>query len=207
MSAAAAESFAAVLWFWTAFQFSVGPWWLAYMATAKTASAAWLTRNIGVYMFAGWLPFIAASAGIARILGGLHSAVLIGMHFFGGAFMLYLAYKTAVSAKKDGAGGADFNWKAMTILVWSNPKAWLSIPAGSLAADFSASEAANIAAFALLGVPVYLAAAVFWAAVARQGARIAGDKKMSFANAFLLAGFALYLIAQGVRRAAEYGGV
>ncbi len=173
------------------------------MQTAKNASPAWLARNIGIYIFAGWFPFVAASSGAARLLGEAHAAALVALHFAGGAFMLYLAYKTLAAAKAGKTAELHFNWKAMTLLVWSNPKAWLAIPAGSLAADFYETEAANIAVFILIGVPIYLAAAVFWAAVAKQGAKIAGDKRMSFINAFLLAGFALYLLWQGAKLAAE----
>lgn len=197
------EAFAATLGFWAAFQFSVGPWWLAYMDTAKNASARWLAANIGVYIVVGWIPFVAASSAVARALGGLHPAAWIALHFFGGAFMLYLAAKTLSAAKSGGAAAPNFNWKAMTVLVWSNPKAWLAIPAGSLAATYTDSAAANIAVFTLVGIPIYLAAAAFWAAVAKQGAKIAGDKRMGFVNAFLLAGFAAYLIAQGLRHSAK----
>ena len=192
------EAVAATFWFWMAFQFSVGPWWIAYMETAKNAPFSWLARNIGVYIFVGWMPFVAAAAGIARILGGIHPAVLAGLHFFGGFFMLYLAYKIITAAKAGGAAARlNFDWKAMTVLVWSNPKAWLAIPAGSLAATYADSEVFNIAVFVLMSVPVYLAAAFLWAAAAKQGAKLAGDKRMGYANAFLLAGFALYLLRQG----------
>ena len=195
------ESIVAILSFWISFCFSVGPWWLAYMDTAKNASTQWLVRNIGVYTIIGLLPFIAVSSAAVRVLGGIHSAILLALYFVGGGYMLYLAYKTVTAAKQSGTTEPNFNWKAMTILLWSNPKAWLTIPAASLASTYADAAAANIAIFTIASVPVYLIAAAFWTVVARQGAKIAGDKRMGFANAFLLAGFAIYLILQGVQLA------
>ena len=171
------ESIVAILSFWIAFQFSIGPWWLAYMDTAKNASAQWLVRNIGVYTIIGLLPFVAISSAVARVLGGIHSAILLALHFVGGGYMLYLAYKTVTAAKQSGATEPNFNWKAMTILVWSNPKAWLTMPAASLASNYAGSAAANIAIFAMASVPVFLSAVVFWTVVARQGAKIAAAIK------------------------------
>ena len=176
------ESIIAILSFWIAFYFSPGPWWFAFMDTAKNASTRWLVRNLGVCIIVGWLPFVAISSAIARVLGGIHSAILLALYFIGGGYMLYLAYKTVTAAKQSAATEPNFNWKAMIILDWSNPKAWLTIPAASLASTYADSAAANIAIFAMASVPVLLIAAVFWTVVARQGAKIAGDKRMGFAN-------------------------
>ena len=172
------------------------------MEAAKSTPPRRLAREFAVFIVAGWFPFVAVCAGVARFLGGIHELVLLFLYFFGGGFMLYLAAKT-LSAAKPGGRALNFDWKAMTVLVWGNPKAWLSIPAGSLAADYSESEAANILFFIVLNLPAQISAAAWWAFVARQGVKIAGDRRMGYANAFMLAGFAAYLLWRGGELAAS----
>ena len=189
------ESLLATFLFWSAFMFSIGPWWIAFMEEAKDAPFSHLFGNLAILMCTGWPLFIFFTSAIIYWLGGINLWILVALHFIGGAFILYLSYKT-LAAKIQRGKKINFDWRAMSLLVWINPKAWIFIPAGSLAANYSSSFAINIIGFYLMSVPLYFGGAFVWAIVAKQGEKWSVGK-ISYINALLLAAFAIYLFWQG----------
>lgn len=189
------ESLIATFFFWCTFMFSIGPWWIAFMDAITRIPTHELMRNYFIYILVGWSPFLAMSAIMIRLLGGIHTNVLVALHFGGGAFILYLAYKT-LSAKIANKPGRFFDWREMSITTWLSPKAWITIPTGSLVANFTASTAINVALFVIISIPIFMGTAVLWAWLGKQGDRITGGR-LSYVNATLFIAFALYLFYQG----------
>ena len=181
--------------FWGAFHFSLGPWWLAFMEAARNTPPKTLGRNFGIYCLVGWIPFVILSSMLLQAIGGLHKFVLIGLHFGGALMMLHLAHKT-LKAATGRATSLNFDWRMMTLVVWTSPKAWLTIPAGSLAANYTDSPAANVVFFCLFSFPFYLISMPLWFALGRKGAKLTSGK-LSYFNAFLLTCFAAYLAWHG----------
>jgi hypothetical protein len=191
------EPVIATLIFWSAFVFSIGPFWIAVMAAAKDTSFAVLYRNYLIYMLVSWFPINAIIGVVVGTIGEINQNVYTALYFIGALVIFGLAYKTVSSSTESGAG-FEFNWKLMAMVSWSNPKVWTTIPAGFLAATYTDSLIVNIVIFFLLGVPLFLFGVFLWGMIGRQGAKIAKGKINIF-NAALLAGFGVYLLFQGIR--------
>ena len=190
----------ASLAFWSAFVFSIGPFWIATMEAARSTSFAVLYRNYLIYSLVGWLPinmFLGITTGL---VGRIDDRVYTVLYFVGAGVILWMAFKT-LSRKPSGGAGFDFNWRTMTLVSWTNPKVYLTIPPGTLAANFTDSLTLNVFLFFLVGFPLFLVGVYLWGSIGRQGARLAPNR-IGWINAALLAGFALYLLWEGFERLA-----
>jgi threonine/homoserine/homoserine lactone efflux protein len=191
------EAIIATFVFWSAFVFSIGPFWIAVMDAARHTSFATLYKNYIIYSLVGWFPINALIGAIVGTIGVISEDIYTALYFVGAAVIFRLAWKT-VAAKPGESEGFDFNWKMMTLLSWSNPKVWTTIPAGFLAATYTDSLAINIVVFFLIGTPLFLFGVYLWGMIGRQGAKIARDK-VGYFNAALLTGFGIYLLYQGIQ--------
>ena len=168
------------------------------MQVATYTSFAYIYKNYLYYLLLGWLPIIAVIGVIVGTLGGLNPELINALYFVGAAVITYMAWKI-VRSEQGKAARFDFNWRAMALLSWSNPKVWLVIPPGFLAADYSSSLWLNIIVFYALGIPLFLFGVYLWGMIGRQGAKIA-KAKVGYFNACLLLLFALYLLYEGWQR-------
>jgi threonine/homoserine/homoserine lactone efflux protein len=134
---------------------------------------------------------------LVKTLGQLHAGLYNSMYFVGAVVILYLAYKTLKSAIESDAKFV-FTWKAMMLLSWTNPKVWLTVPAGVLTANYSSNNLSDSLIFFLIGVPLYFFGFFLWANIGKYGAKNAKDKFNIF-NAILLVSYALYLLYEGFR--------
>ena len=190
------QSFIAALTFWSAFVFSIGPFWIATMDAARGTSFPRLYRHYLIYTLLGWLPVNFIIGFTVRTLGKLNEDLFTALYFVGAGVIFWLAYKVIAKTSASN-GGFDFNWKTMCLISWTNPKVWLTIPPGYLAANFTDNTIANILIFFWIGFPLFLIGVYVWGMIGRQGARIAKGK-IAYFNAALLGGFGLYLLYQGV---------
>lgn len=133
---------------------------------------------------------------MVKTIGQLHAGIYKSLYFIGATVILYLAYKTFQSSLKKDAE-FTFTWKAMMLLSWTNPKVWLTVPAGVITANYTTNNITDSLIFFLIGVPLYYFGFFMWANIGKYGARIAKDKFNLF-NAFLLVSYALYLLYEGV---------
>ena len=161
---------------------SPGPATLAVSTTAM-AGGARAAALLGLGLAAG-LAFwgLIAAAGLGALLVQ-SSVALTVLRWFGGAYLLWLAWQSARSAITPVAGGADVAPVAERKLVLrglllnlSNPKAvlaWISILAlGVGPTDDSSNLALTTALCAILGLVIYLAYAVLFSqATIRSGYR------------------------------------
>jgi len=161
---------------------SPGPATLAVSTTAM-AGGARAAALLGLGLAAG-LAFwgLVAAAGLGALLVQ-SSVALTVLRWFGGAYLLWLAWQSARSAITPVAGGADIAPVAERKLVLrglllnlSNPKAvlaWISILAlGVGPTDDSSGLALTTALCAILGLVIYLAYAVLFSqATIRSGYR------------------------------------
>ena len=122
----------------------------------------------------------------------INQTFFILWHFFGAGVIFYLAYKTFV-AKVDKSQIFKYGVKEMCLANWSNPKIYLLVPSGFLASQFSSSTTLNIAIFYWVGFPICIAGMIFWYYVGKIGVKFF-IHKLSYFNATLLAGFAVYLL-------------
>jgi hypothetical protein len=187
----------ATILFWSGFAFSAGPFWTAIMAAATTNTFRQLYTDYMLYLIFGWLPLIAFIAAIVSWFGVLGGYFLLGMHIVGIFVVFWMAWK--IYRSQPGIQGKfDFDWKAMSILSWTNPKVWLLIPIGSLNSHITGYAPVDILIYCLVGVPIFLTGLYFWGSVGRLGAKIS-LQYVNKANAMLMVVFGFYLIFSAVK--------
>lgn len=190
------ETIIATLFFWSAFVFSAGPFWIATMEAAPGTTFRKLYSDYVLYLIFGWLPVVLATSILSDVIASISNSIFAAMHLIGGAYVLFLAYKVIV-AKISTGKAFDFNWKNMCLVTYFNPKVWILLPVGFLAAQLTDSLAFNIAFFYFSGIPLFLFGIFFWGTIGRAGARIS-LKYISYFNAVLLALFGAYLVYNGL---------
>lgn len=183
--------------FWASFTLSAGPFWITVASSAKNTPIFELLRHFVIYQMFGWFPMVILISMMIKILGKLNAALYNSLYFVGAAVIFYLAYKTLKSAI-DSDAKFVFTWKAMMILSWTNPKVWLTVPAGVLTANYSGNNLSDSLIFFLTGLPLYFFGFFLWANIGKYGAKIAKDKFNMF-NALLLVSYALYLLYEGFK--------
>ena len=132
---------------------------------------------------------------MVKTVGQFHKGIYNSLYFIGAGVIFYLAYKTFKSTVQKDASFV-FSWKAMMLLSWTNPKVWLTVPAGVLTANYTANDISNSLIFYIIGMPLYLFGFFMWANIGKYGAKIAKDKFNIF-NAMLLLAYATYLLYEG----------
>ncbi len=190
------ESFLPTIVFWAAFTLSAGPFWITVMTMSKHTDISHLFKDYLIYQIVGWFPMIMVMGAIVATIGHLNSSIYTSLYFLGALVIFYLAYKTLQNTVQKTAS-FKFNWKAMTILSWTNPKVWLTVPAGLLTANYTGSSSANVLIFFAIGLPLYFFAFFMWAYIGKFGAKIANDKFNIF-NAILLVSYGAYLLYEGI---------
>lgn len=182
--------------FWSAFVFSAGPFWIATMEAAPGTTFRKLYADYALYLIFGWLPVLTICSFLSGFLANLDPRIFAAMHLAGGTYVIYLAFKILKSKIKSGQP-FDFNWRAMCMVTYLNPKVWILLPVGFLAANISESIVINAVFYYFSGVPLFLFGVFFWGTIGRLGANVS-LKYISYFNAFLLVSFGLYLLYQGV---------
>jgi len=190
------ENIIATFVFWAAFVFSAGPFWIATMEAAPGTTFRKLYQDYFLYLIFGWLPVAVICALLSNILADADPNIFIAMHFLGGAYVIFLAYKVLRAKIKTGKP-FDFNWKNMCLVTFLNPKVWILLPVGFLTAQISEQLWLNVTFFYFSGIPLFLFGVFFWGMIGRAGAKISLHY-ISYFNAALLACFGAYLIYQGV---------
>jgi len=191
------EQFLPSFLFWASFTLSAGPFWITVASSAKKTPISELFRHFVIYQMFGWFPMIVLISMMVKTIGQLHVGINNSLYFIGAAVILYLSYKTLKSAIESNAKFV-FTWKAMMLLSWTNPKVWLTVPAGVVTADYSSNHFSDSLLFFLIGLPLYFFGFFLWANIGKYGAKIAKDKFNIF-NAFLLVSYALYLLYEGFK--------
>ncbi|WP_299872557.1 hypothetical protein [uncultured Cocleimonas sp.] len=190
------EQFIPTIIFWASFTLSAGPFWITVMSSAKHTPISELFRHFLIYQLLGWFPIIMVIGAIVTTIGKLNEAIYTSLYFIGAAVIFYLAYKTYQSTISSKAS-FKFNWKAMIVLSWTNPKVWLTVPTGVLTANYTDNNSLNILIMFIVGIPLYYIGFFMWAYMGKFGAKIAKDKFNIF-NALLLFIYGAYLLYEGV---------
>ncbi len=185
----------ATILFWAAFVISAGPFWTATMAAATTTTFKKLYADYILYLIFGWIPLVAFISVLVAQLGAMGPRFNILMHFVGVLVVFWMAWK--IYRSKPGASSDfDFNWKAMSLLSWSNPKVWLLVPVGFLSAGMTDNIYVNIALYIMIGIPFFLVGVFVWGSIGRIGAKISLKYVNKF-NALLMFLFGCYLLFEG----------
>lgn len=191
------EAVVATLVFWSAFVFSAGPFWIATMEAAPGTTFRKLYADYSLYLIMGWLPVTIFTSLLSSALQGSDDTIFIAMHMLGGAYIIFLGYKV-LHAKITTGKAFDFNWKNMCMVTYLNPKVYILLPVGFVAAQLTNSLPVNIAFFYFSGIPIFLFGVWFWGTIGRAGAKIS-LQYISYFNAALLVSFGIYLIYQGIK--------
>jgi len=191
------DSFVATLIYWSAFTFSASPFWTTLMEVSRYSSFGYIYKNYFIYLLVCWLPILVIIGTVIGVLGGFNPELMNALYFVGAFVIFYLSWQV-IRSKHNPNIKIDFNWKAMSLMTWFNPKTWLAVPPGFLIANYSDSLSINIAIFYLSGIPFFLSGVLFWSMVGRQGAKISKNR-LSYFNAALLAFFGFYLLYEGIK--------
>jgi len=191
------ETITATYIFWSAFVFSAGPFWIATMEAAPGTTFKKLYADYFLYLIFGWLPVLVFTSYLSGLLQKSDATIFIAMHLLGGAYIIFLSFKV-LRAKITMGKPFDFNWKNMCMVTYLNPKVYILLPVGFVAAQLTNSISLNIAFFYFTGIPLFLFGVFFWGMIGRAGAKISLDY-ISYFNAALLAIFGAYLIYQGIK--------
>ena len=182
--------------FWCAFVFSAGPFWIDTMEAAPGMPFPEMYKNYVLYLIFGWLPVLVTSSLLSNVIASLVPRIFIAMHLLGGTYVIYLAYKVLRSKIKTGEP-FKFDWKAMSMVSYLNPKVWILVPVGFLTARLTGQIHLDIAFFYFSGIPIFLFGVFFWGTIGRVGAKIS-LQYISYLNAALLAMFGAFLIQAGI---------
>ncbi len=128
-------------------------------------------------------------------LGSLGQNFTLFLYVIGSIVIFWMAAKIYRSVPGK-VGSFDFNWKAMILVTWTNPKVWLLVPVGFLSAGMTDSVAMNVALYYLMGIPFFIAGVFVWGSIGRIGAKISLNYINKF-NAFLMFSFGVYLAYGG----------
>ena len=167
------------------------------MEVARYSTFGYIYKNYLLYLLVCWLPIIVIIGTVVGVLGGFNASIMNALYFVGAFVIFYLCWQI-IRSRSGTSKKIDFNWKAMSVLTWSNPKPWIIVPPGFLVANYSESLPLNIAIFYLIGIPFFLFGVLFWSVLGRQGAKISKNK-LSYFNAALLAFFGFYLLYEGIK--------
>ena len=181
--------------FWASFTLSAGPFWITVASSVKHTPITELFRHFLLYQIVGWFPIILVINIMVKTIGQFHQGIYNSLYFIGAGVIFYLAYKTIKSTIQKDASFV-FTWKAMILLSWTNPKVWLTVPAGVLTANYTESDISNAFIFYMIGFPLYIFGFFMWANIGKYGAKVAKDKFNIF-NAILLFAYATYLLYEG----------
>ncbi len=191
------ETITATFIFWSAFVFSAGPFWIATMEAAPGTTFKKLYADYFLYLIFGWLPLVLITSFLSSLLQKSGATVFIAMHLLGGAYIIFLSFKV-LRAKITTGKPFDFSWKSMCMVSYFNPKVYILLPVGFVAAQLTDSISINITFFYFTGIPLFLFGVYFWGMIGRAGAKISLNY-ISYFNAVLLAAFGAYLIYQGIK--------
>jgi threonine/homoserine/homoserine lactone efflux protein len=191
------DSLLATFIYWSAFTFSASPFWTTLMEVSRYSSFGYIYKNYFIYLLVCWLPIIVIIGTVMGVLGGFKPELMNALYFVGALVIFYLCWQV-IRSKRNSNIKIDFNWKAMSLMTWFNPKTWLAVPPGFLIANYTDSLPINIAIFYLCGIPFFLSGVFLWSLLGRQGAKISKNK-LSYFNALLLAFFGFYLLYEGIK--------
>lgn len=146
---------------------------------------------VGVAAGMGLLIF-GVALGIGQIIT-LHPAMLTVLNWLGAAFLLYLAWKIAVSGPlRDGAGKKPVGFAGAALFQWINPKSWL-VSTSAAGAYLHAEAGALLQAlvFAGLFVAAALPSGFLWLAFGASLQRYLRDARTArIVNGVMAAGLA-----------------
>lgn len=146
---------------------------------------------VGVAAGMGLLIF-GVALGIGQIIT-LHPAMLTVLNWLGAAFLLYLAWKIAVSGPlRDGAGKKPVGFAGAALFQWINPKSWLvSTSAAGAYLHAEAGALLQALAFAGLFVAAALPSGFLWLAFGASLQRYLRDARTArIVNGVMAAGLA-----------------
>ena len=165
------------------------------MDAARTTSFVELYKNYTIYILIAWLPVNMLIGFSVGTLGHMNADLYTGLYFIGAVVIFWLAYKVIRNSSSKGSG-FRFTWQTMVLVSWTNPKVWLTLPAGYLAANFTGNLTLDVLLFFTIGLPFFYCGVYLWGMIGRQGAKIAKGK-LAWFNAVLLIGFGCFLLYQG----------
>ena len=190
-----------VILFWIIFYITPGPVWIAVMEATRKLSFT----NIFQFFFKVFLPVNISvqfsQAFVCVIFVELVSKIFsnIGLLFYilGGAYILYLAYKT-LKSKKDNTL-LDLTFSNLAILVLLSPKIWLLFPSGAVIVNqLNQDVTINAFIFALAMLIVSNLMFAFYAGIGKIGTKLLGNN-FSYLAFGLLILFALFLFNEALQ--------
>jgi threonine/homoserine/homoserine lactone efflux protein len=158
---------------------------------ALSGIARGLPCLVGVAAGMGLLIF-GVALGIGQVIT-LHPAMLTVLNWLGAAFLLYLAWKIAVSGPlRDGAGKKPVGFAGAALFQWINPKSWLvSTSAAGAYLHAEAGALLQALAFAGLFVAAALPSGFLWLAFGASLQRYLRDARTArIVNGVMAAGLA-----------------
>ncbi len=197
MEAFIVESLIVTTVFWLIYTATPGAFWLALAEAARTTPLSGLFKQFAIFQFVGWGPQVVFITLFVGEIAALHHGVLTALYFAGSAVIAWLAYQTWTAVKKRQV--FDFNWRKMALVSWSNPKPWVTIPAGSLGANYVEAIWLNAILFFAVSMPLLFGGLFMWGYLGKLGAKV-GAGWFSYVTATLLAGYGVYLLIQGMMR-------
>ena len=183
--------------FWATFEFTPGPFWIAFMQAAKGTPLSVLLRQYAIFVVLGSGTQTILVALLVGKAIALHPYLHMALYFVGAGVLLMFACQAMHTPQKQLR--LDFNWFKMSLVSWSSPKAWTAIPAGALNATYTQIEWLNAILFFVVSLPICAASGLVWGYLGKLSAGIHA-RAFSYATTALLAGYGIYLFSQGVAK-------
>jgi threonine/homoserine/homoserine lactone efflux protein len=185
--------------YWISFGFSPGPFWAAWMTHHAQEGSLAVYKQYIPYLLGVFCVQCFLLALMVQFFGQINANLLVPLYFIGGGYIIYFgirSFKAAIASKK-----VDFGFKQMAILGLTNPKVYLTVPIGSLSANyFEVNAIWNSAFFAfIIAAPVVLSGSLFYVLLAKLSTKMLMDKVKYFTSGLLLV-YGLYLWFEGLTK-------
>ncbi len=185
------------IFFWASFSFSPGPFWASWMNYHAQKNSWGIFRPYLLYLFLIFTNVNLAICYSVLKLDSIGTSYLRVLYFIGSGFIIYLAIKSFYLHLKKLE--INFTFWNMTGITLTNPKVYLTIPAGSLSmlkVDYSPLVSSFIFSYIVMP-PIMLMGAFFFMSLAKLGEKILFNK-MRYLTSGLLLIYGIFLLYEGI---------
>ncbi len=187
------EAFIATTIFWLSFALSPGPFWLAWMSYTAQNSLKTAYRVYLSYLFTAFFLQTLILCWIVLYFGATFSEYFDWLYLLSGIYIAYLAitsFKLTLSSKP-----IKFRYLEMSMISLTNPKVYLSVPAGAISATYTGSIFLDSLIFAgVVMLPCVLLGSIIYAGIAKASNHLLKSKNfLGMFSSGLLALYAVYL--------------
>lgn len=184
--------------YWVSFSFTPGPFWLSWMNYHSQPNTAHTYKVYLLYLLTYFAGMCFALSYAVQTVVVFTSSLLLPLYFIGSGVMIYIAVESyRMQAKKQ---RLRFTYVTMVSISITNPKVYLSVPAGALSVvGLTHSTAINSLLFSyVVMVPIVLSGSLLFFALGKLSLKSGFTQPIQRITSLGLFAYGLYLAVEGV---------